>query len=275
MEPSAVTPDARAENTRSTWRLRALREVALLAVLYGAYSLARSMADPTLAPAIAVARHLLRIETALMIDVEASFGHLVSTTAWLAVPMSFWYASLHFLATGGVLAWLYVRRADSYPWARNTLVVATACALVLFVLMPTAPPRLVGPPYHDVLAQTSGVGWWPSNGHATAPTGIGNELAAFPSMHAGWALWVALVCYRAAPRWAAVVAWAYALVTAVVVVGTGNHWLLDIVAGWALVALSARLLPRPPATPDDPDGRLPADAAPRVPQVQGEAGALR
>ena len=32
--------------------------------------------------------------------------------------------------------------------------------------------------------------------------------------------------------------WAHALVTAFVVVGTGNHWLLDVVGGWAVVAVA-------------------------------------
>ena len=45
----------------------------------------------------------------------------------------------------------------------------------------------------DLLAVHSAAGWW--GGEASAPQGMGwltNQLAAFPSMHAGWALWVAL-----------------------------------------------------------------------------------
>ena len=55
-------------------------------------------------------------------------------------------------------------------------------------MLPTAPPRLFGG-YTDVLALTSADGWW--GGDASAPKGLGgltNQLAAFPSLHAGWAL---------------------------------------------------------------------------------------
>ena len=87
----------------------------------------------------------------------------------------------------------------------------------------------------DLLAVHSAAGWW--GGEASAPQGLGwltNQLAAFPSMHAGWALWVALaVSHVVRRRWIAALAWTHAILTAIVVVGTGNHWVLDVVAGWA------------------------------------------
>ena len=33
-----------------------------------------------------------------------------------------------------------------------------------------------------------------------------------------------------------VLRWAHAIVTALVIVGTGNHWVLDAVGGWVVVA---------------------------------------
>ena len=97
--------------------------------------------------------------------------------------------------------------------------------------------------YVDVLQLSSAHGWW--GGEASAPRGLGgytNQLAAFPSMHAGWALWVAWVLQRevrnrpvplpALP----VLGWTHAVITALVIVGTGNHWVLDAVGGWVVVA---------------------------------------
>ena len=73
--------------------------------------------------------------------------------------------------------------------------------------------------YVDVLSLHASDGWWSAD--ASAPRGVGgltNELAAFPSLHAGWALWVAISLQRNAPwpalRWAV---WAYAAGTSVVV----------------------------------------------------------
>ena len=66
-----------------------------------------------------------------------------------------------------------------------------------------------------------------------------NELAAFPSLHAGWALWVAIVLIRAGvPKIVQALGLAYAGIMTIVIVGTGNHWVLDAVVGW-LVVLAA------------------------------------
>lgn len=64
-------------------------------------------------------------------------------------------------------------------------------------------------------------------------------MAAFPSMHAGWALWVAVVFIRAGlPRAVQGLGLAYALLMAIDIVGTGNHWLVDVFAGWAIVLVA-------------------------------------
>ena len=68
------------------------------------------------------------------------------------------------------------------------------------MLMPTAPPRFIGG-YVDVLSLHAADGWWGAD--ASAPRGLGgltNELAAFPSLHAGWSLWVALALQVYATR---------------------------------------------------------------------------
>jgi membrane-associated phospholipid phosphatase len=83
-----------------------------------------------------------------------------------------------------------------------------------------------------------------------------NQLAAFPSLHAGWSLWCAIMLQRHARHGAVkVVGWAGALITAVVVIGTANHWVLDVLVGWmvvvagvvAVAAFTPRLLLASPA----------------------------
>ncbi|UUZ61596.1 phosphatase PAP2 family protein [Nocardioides sp. B-3] len=104
---------------------------------------------------------------------------------------AYYYATAHYVVTAVVLGWLYRRRASLYPRARQILIGSTLVALVAYLLMPTAPPRLVGFP--DLMAMHADSGWWGEA--ASAPQGVGwmtNQLAAFPSMHAGWSLWVAL-----------------------------------------------------------------------------------
>jgi len=226
--------DGVGENRADARRLRslALHEIALIVLLYVAYSAARLVADADLSTATANARDLLHVESALHLDVERWANSAVTAAPWLALAGSYWYAVLHYVLTPAVLAWVYHRRPARYREFRNALVTGSAVGLVGFVLLPMAPPRLL-PGYVDTLAATSGHGWWGSN--ASAPRGLGgltNELAAMPSLHVGWALWctwVVFLCTR--HRSARVLALAYAVGTTLVVVATANHYVLDAVAG--------------------------------------------
>ena len=222
---------------------RGVREIALIGTLYVFYSFTRTLAEDGLGPAQDRALDLKHLEAVLRIDWEHSINNWFVANAWAAVPASYWYAAAHYVVTLLVLIWLYRRGAAHYNPARWALVVASLIALACYLLLPTAPPRLTGG-YVDVLSLHSNIGWW--GGDASAPKGMGdltNELAAFPSLHAGWALWVALVVRRNTRNvWLIGLAWVYAGITALVVVGTGNHWVLDVLVGWALVILAMWLV---------------------------------
>jgi hypothetical protein len=227
-----------------------LREAALLAFLWIGYSATRLVASDDLRGARARARDLLDVETLLHIDIEAWLNQALAPVTALAVPMAVWYASLHYLVTPAVLVFLFFRRRPDYARARTALAIGTAVGLLAYLAVPTAPPRLMsGGSYLDVLARTAQYGWWST--HASAPAGLGdvsNELAAMPSLHVGWAVWVAWAVWRHVGVVGRSVATLYAIGTTVVVLATGNHWLLDAVAGAAVVtigiALSGRLQPR-------------------------------
>jgi hypothetical protein len=219
---------------------RGLRELALVTAAYGIYTASRLLADGSLARGRDRAGTLLDLERAIHLNVEASLNHAVSAHAWLAVPMSLWYASLHYLVTPAALVWIYLRRPDAYSRARNVLAVATGLGLLVFLLAPTAPPRLMGTGYVDTLARYSDFGWWST--HASAPAGLGrftNELAAMPSLHVGWAVWVVWALYPLVSKPWRLTAIAYAAGTSVVVVATGNHWVLDVLVGAVVLPVAA------------------------------------
>ena len=168
----------------------------------------------------------------------------------LGLAGSYWYASLHYVVTAAVLIWLWRLGADRYGPARRALVIGTLLGLVAYLLMPTAPPRFISG-YVDVLSLHAADGWWGAD--ASAPRGLGgltNELAAFPSLHAGWSLWVALALQVYATRkWVRVLGWVYAVGTAIVIVGTGNHWVIDALVGWLVILVgwaAARAMGRIP-----------------------------
>jgi len=227
------------------WRA-ALVEMVLILSLYVVYSGSRMFASDALRPAQKRAAELLDIESALHLSWEGAINQLFTVSRGLSLFGSFWYATAHYVVTAIVLLWLYRRGAAVYGPARLALVISTIIALVAYLLLPTAPPRLFGG-YADVLALTSGDGWW--GGDASAPKGLGgltNQLAAFPSLHAGWALWVALVLQRYAPdgrrgRWMRIGGWAHAFITGLVVIGTGNHWVADVLIGWLVIWTGFRI----------------------------------
>lgn len=236
-EAGAVTtaPAAARTGTLPGWA-RAIIEVLVIAGLWVLYSLARLLADTAMGPAVERAHELLQFEQGLGIHWEIPLNQVFVDYRAIGLLGSYWYASLHYLVTAAVLVWLWRLGADRYGPARRALVIATLLGLLCYITMPTAPPRFIAG-YVDVLQLHSADGWWGAD--ASAPRGLGgltNELAAFPSLHAGWALWVALALQLYATRhWVRVLGWVYAVGTTVVIIGTGNHWVIDAVVGWLVV----------------------------------------
>ena len=236
---TARTAETTAAPARPTMRdrlLRIAREVLLLGVLYVAYSASRLVASDAIAPALQRALDLVHVERLLGLHWELTLNQVFVEVQVLGLLGSYWYATAHYVVTAGVLVWLFRRGPEAYLPARRALVVATLIGLTFYLTLPTAPPRFLGG-YVDVLQLHSADGWWGAD--ASAPRGLGqltNQLAAFPSLHAGWALWVAIVVQRHArhrvSRW---LGWLHALVTAVVIIGTGNHWVIDALLGWLVV----------------------------------------
>lgn len=241
-----------------------VRELILVAVLYVAYTSSRLLASNAQAPAVHRAKVLLRIERAVELDWEHAVNQFFVRHDTIGLLSCYWYSTAHYILTTVVLVWLYFKGRDAYLPARRALAVGTVLALALYLMLPTAPPRFIHG-YVDVLAIHSSQGWWGAD--ASAPRGMGdltNQLAAFPSLHCGWSLWCALMLHRnVRSRIIKTLGWLGAGLTAVVVVGTGNHWMLDVLVGWmvvigGVVAVSAFTPTLPVASPvEAPLGREP------------------
>jgi hypothetical protein len=259
---------------RDTWRRApaGLREAALLLGVYTVYTIIRMFADDALQPAQEHARALLQLERWLRLDWEMAASHWVAEHGTVGLIASYWYAASFYVVTPLVIMWAFVRHRSVYYPMRMALLVATLVALAAYLTLPMAPPRFTGD-YPDVVALHAGSGWWAqSSSSPKGLDGMANQLAAFPSMHVGWAVWVAIVVSACgAAWWARALGWAYALGTSAVVVGTGNHWVLDAVAGAALtVAVIALLDARSPVALEADDEL--AVPSPRGPQDEHSPG---
>ncbi|MFF8400801.1 phosphatase PAP2 family protein [Streptomyces sp. NPDC014846] len=228
---------------RSRW----WTELPLILLVYGCYSAGRLLARGDVSGAVDHGLSILRIEKLLHLNAEHPLNRLFTREPWLGVPADFWYASLHYLVTPAILVWLFRSRARYYRAARTWLMTSTFIGLIGFTLLPTCPPRLLsaGHGFVDTMAQYSSYGWW--GGEASAPRGLGgmtNQYAAMPSLHCGWALWCGVMLWRhGGTRLTKVLGVAYPLLTAIVVMGTANHYFLDAVAGVAVMGVGLLLAP--------------------------------
>ncbi|WP_170861159.1 phosphatase PAP2 family protein [Trujillonella endophytica] len=221
-----------------------LFEFVLLYGLYKFYSSIRNgVGWEDRATAYETGAAILRVQDALFLSWERPLNHWVASSDVLSAVVAVHYQSFHFWLTPLVLIWLYRRRRAHYRVASAIWMGTTFLALIGFYLLPTAPPRLMaGEGFVDVMRETSTWGWWATSG-APGPEMISNQFAAMPSLHCAWAAWCGAVVYLLVRRtWVRVLAVGYPLSTFVVVMATANHYLLDIVAGVALLVLVAGLV---------------------------------
>ncbi len=240
---------ARLQAHRKTWMaIRGFREVLLIAAVYSMYDFTRFLVEGKTAAAMGHGHDLLRFEKQIGVAPEHWLNKLFSAHLALGLSADYTYATLHYIVTPTVLVWMWRRHAASYSFARTVLMLATIFALVGYSLLPMAPPRLL-PGFIDTMAKFSHYGWW--GNAASAPRGLGgdtNQFAAMPSLHVGWAIWCGWMMVRfGRHRITKVFGVAYPLIVTIAVMSTANHYLLDAVAGGAVMLLgygAVRLLAR-------------------------------
>jgi PAP2 superfamily len=189
---------------------------------------------------VAHARSIMSAEGVLFHDIELPLNSWVVGLPWIAIVACYVYAAMHYVVTP-VIFFVSRSKGGSQYWRGYwALVVASGLAVAIYALYPVAPPRLVPSiDIDDVMRDYSYAGWW--GDAASAPHGLGdatNQFAAMPSMHVGWALWCAVQMWGFRARIWRVLAVLYPLLVAVVVLATGNHFLLDIVGGGLCVVVA-------------------------------------
>lgn len=219
--------------SRLSWRrLPWSLEVVSIGIGYALYSVVRVLAPHRANASYQHAYEVQDVERALGVFHELSVNLFLSRHHWLEVGASYYYATLHFVVTPVVLAWLWRHRKRLYAPLRSALVISTVGALVVYATWPLAPPRFALPGTVDSVIDHPVV--WAAG---PAVEGFINDLAAMPSLHVGWAIWcaAAVVAVLRSP-WRHL-AWFYPACTTLVVVATGNHYLLDAVGGLLVFAV--------------------------------------
>jgi hypothetical protein len=185
---------------------------------------------------------LLHLERWLHLDWEHPVQHaFIYHLRPVVVGMNVYYGTLHFVATLGVFLWLLFTAAPHvYRHARNVLMTGTAIGLACFALFPAMPPRLMPPGIKTQDTMDTVGGLWSYN-HGVLEH-ISDPFAPMPSLHLVWASWVAYVLWmhtrHSSRRWLRWSPWLYPVLTGLVVIVTGTHWVIDLFGGVAVFGVA-------------------------------------
>lgn len=209
------------------------REVTIGLGVYGLYLLVRRLAvrGDGRGRARRNAERIELIEERLGIHVEPSLQRALLRFPRLVHGLNVGYGLLNVSLTVGWLVFLYRRRDPAYHRVRRSAALTYVAVEPFFLFFPTAPPRALEG-YVDTISEVSGV-----NLDHPFLLRFYNPIAAMPSLHVAFAvLTSAAIAERSDGALAKGAAYGYAPLVSLVVAGTGNHYVLDTVAGAALGA---------------------------------------
>jgi len=206
-------------------------ELAFIALVLVAWHAIRIPIEGSVDVSMQHAYDVLRLERALSLDVEARVIDELSPSAKSA--LTWLYTNIHLPVLFGFMAAARLLAPDRYPIVRTIFVLSFVPAAFVIGLYPLAPPHWLpefgfgGPPSDAALASTTG-------------ELLHNTTAAAASQHFGFAVLVTATSLWLFPR--SRLAWTTLLYPALVftvIVGTGNHYVLDCVVGALTLALAA------------------------------------
>jgi hypothetical protein len=219
-------------------RFSVRREVALGLVVYALYLLvSRSVLRRRgRERAVANADRIVAVEKRLGLDVEPAVQRALLRYPRLVQGLNVGYGLFNVTLTVGWLVLLFRRRDESYHRFRRTCMLAYFGAQPVFLLLPTAPPRVLDG-FVDTMSEVSGLDL-----EHPFLLRFYNPVAAMPSLHVAFAVVTgAEIADRTESGLVKAAAQAYAPLVATVVAGTGNHYVLDAVGGAALGVAARRL----------------------------------
>lgn len=228
--PAPATTGFRRQAGR-IWRLTersGVHEVVVVFVSFLIYFLIRGSVVDRAGEAMVRGFNLIELEQRLGIYWELEMQSWILDHYWLIKTMNAIYFWGHMPLVIVLAVWLYIWHRRAYRLTRNAFLASGAIGVVIYWLLPVAPPRLIPfAGFIDTMAAFDRVGYNAQEAKAWV-----NPFAAVPSLHFGWSLLLAAVVAWVGRRpalWVFAVLWPIAMFFAVIV--TGNHFILDAVFG--------------------------------------------
>ena len=206
--------------------------------VYGAYLCVRAAVvnERGERQAIRNAERVVELEKRVGIHVEPQLQKLMLPYPRLLHVMGVAYATLNVGLTVGWLIGMFRRRDPQFRRLRRATAIATLGAQPAFLLFPCAPPRKLDH-IADTIADISGV---------DLESGLVGKLydpiAAMPSIHVAYAVVTGHGLAQTSPRRVVrLLGKAYVPFVSLIVFVTGNHYVLDVLAGGALGTAALRI----------------------------------
>ena len=205
-----------------------VHEIVVVVVSFLIYFVIRGAVVDRAGEAMVRAIHLIELEQRLHMYHELEMQSWILDHYWLIKLMNWVYFWGHMPLVIIVAVWLYVRHRKAYFITRNAFLASGAIGVVIYWLFPVAPPRLIPfAGFIDTMAAFDRVGY-----NAQEAKAFVNPYAAVPSLHFGWSLLLGVIVAwvsRKPLAYLFAVVWPVAMFLSVVM--TGNHFILDTVAG--------------------------------------------
>jgi membrane-associated phospholipid phosphatase len=217
-----------------------------VAVLF-VYDRLRGFADGLVFPARELPQ--LRLEAALFgrpiptVWLQTHLWHGANDLRWWDYLTWFVYLT-HFFATLVVAAILWTWAHDKFARFATMVCVLALTGFATYALYPAVPPWLAA--RHGNIGQSNrliGIVWQhvPIAHYGSLfekGQSYANNVAAMPSLHAAYALLVTLYLWRLVPRWTRPLLAAYPPAMAFALVYSGEHYIVDCLAGWIYATAS-------------------------------------
>ena len=214
--------------TAAVIRKSGLWDLALIVGAFVLYYLVRGAVVERAGEATSRAIRLLEMEKSMGLFWEGQMQAWIISSEITVRVFNGIYVWAHFPVVAGVGLWLFFFHRPLFILFRNAFLISGGIGLIIFNLYPVAPPRLLfwGYGLIDTVAAYSPVNY------DMQPVAFVNQYAAMPSLHFGWNLLLGIAIIYATKNLALR---AFAVVMpismALAVIVTGNHFILDVVAG--------------------------------------------
>jgi membrane-associated phospholipid phosphatase len=180
-------------------------------------------------------------------------GEVTRLDRVLAIVHWAWFIEPHL-----ALVWILLRNEAGFPRAARQMAVAYDIGCALYHAVPTAPPWWaaeqgytaadqgrpgeevaagVAPPHLRRVMVEVGEGTWGRAWPALYSSLGGNPWAAMPSLHFGTSVLAAILLAESGPV-AGAAGWTYALTLGFALVYLGEHYVVDLLAGTAVMAIA-------------------------------------